>query len=120
VALLLLGLGSGLLDVAPAAVVGDVSGGRGGTVVAAYQMSGDAGVVAGPVIAGRLADVTSYGVAFGATGGVLGAAAVLALIAPETRGRSGAAEGAAQVGQQVVDVLDADREPDQVGRHLES
>jgi MFS family permease len=87
VALVLLGLGSGLLDVAPAAVVGDVSGGRGGTVVAAYQMSGDAGVVAGPVVAGRLADMTSYGVAFGATGGVLGAAAVLAMLAPETRTR---------------------------------
>jgi MFS family permease len=120
VALVLLGLGSGLLDVAPAAVVGDISAGRGGTVVAAYQMSGDAGVVAGPVIAGRLADVTSYGVAFGATSGVLGAAAVLALIAPETRGRSSLAEGEPQVGKQVVDVLDADREPDQVGRHLES
>jgi MFS family permease len=87
VALVLLGLGSGLLDVAPAAVVGDISAGRGGTVVAAYQMSGDAGVVAGPVIAGRIADVASYGVAFGATSGVLGAAAVLALIAPETRTR---------------------------------
>jgi MFS family permease len=120
VALVLLGLGSGLLDVAPAAVVGDISAGRGGTVVAAYQMSGDAGVVAGPVIAGRLADVTSYGVAFGATSGVLGAAAVLALIAPETRGRSSLAEREPQVGKQVVDVLDADREPDQVGRHLES
>jgi MFS family permease len=120
VALVLLGFGSGLLDVAPAAVVGDISAGRGGTVVAAYQMSGDAGVVAGPVIAGRLADVTSYGVAFGATSGVLGAAAVLALIAPETRGRSSLAEREPQVGKQVVDVLDADREPDQVGRHLES
>ena len=124
VALMLLGLGSGLLDVAPAAVVGDVSGGRGGTVVAAYQMSGDAGVVTGPVIAGRLADVTSYGVAFGVTGGVLGAAAVLALLAPETRGKSGlplsgAAERRPQVGEQVVDVLDADGEPDQVTGHLE-
>jgi MFS family permease len=100
-------------------MVGDVSGGRGGTVVAAFQMSGDAGVVAGPIVAGRLADVTSFGVAFTATGGVLGAAAVLALISPETRGRSGGAEGGPQVGEQVVDVLDPNGEPDQVGRHLE-
>ena len=118
VALVLLGLGSGLLDVAPAAVVGDVSEGRGGTVVAAYQMSGDAGVVAGPVIAGRLADVTSFGVAFGATSGVLALAAVLASIAPETR-RSGGGESLPEVGEQVVDVLDADGEPDEVARHLE-
>ncbi|MDQ1687799.1 MAG: transporter, family, multidrug resistance protein [Frankiaceae bacterium] len=124
VALALLGFGSGLLDVAPAAIVGDVSGGRGGTVVAAFQMSGDAGVVSGPVIAGRLADVTSYGVAFGTTSGVLGAAAVLALFAPETRGRSGTVssgggEGVGQVGEQVVDVLDADGEPHQVVGDLE-
>jgi MFS family permease len=79
------GLGSGLLDVAPAAVVGDVVRGRGGSVVAAYQMSGDTGTVVGPLVAGRLADSLSYGAAFGATAAVLGVAAALAAAAPETR-----------------------------------
>jgi MFS family permease len=85
VAMAVFGLGSGLLDVAPAAVVGDVVGGRSGTTVAAYQMSGDAGSVVGPVAAGALADRVSYGAAFGLTAGVLGLAAVMAYAAPETR-----------------------------------
>lgn len=84
-ALAVFGLGSGLLDVAPAAMVGDVVAGRGGTTVAAYQMSGDAGQVLGPVVAGRLVDSLSYGAAFGATAGVFAAALGLALAAPETR-----------------------------------
>jgi DHA1 family multidrug resistance protein-like MFS transporter len=79
------GLGSGLLDVAPAAVVGDVVAGRGGTAVAAYQMAGDAGSVLGPIVAGRLADSLSYGAGFGATAGVLALAGVLSALAPETR-----------------------------------
>ncbi|HEU0129794.1 MAG TPA: MFS transporter [Mycobacteriales bacterium] len=85
VAMALFGLGSGLLDVAPAAVVGDIAHGRSGTTVAAYQMAGDAGSVLGPLAAGGLADTVSYGAAFGLTSGVLGAAALLALVAPETR-----------------------------------
>ncbi len=85
VAMVVFGLGSGLLDVAPAAVVGDVVAGRGGTVVATYQMAGDAGQVIGPLVTGRLADSFSYGAAFGATAGVLGLAALLATLAPETR-----------------------------------
>jgi MFS family permease len=87
VGLALLGLGSGMLDVAPAAVVGDVVAGGGGPAFAAYQMSSDVGTVVGPVAAGRLADV-SYPDAFGVTAGILGIAAVLSLFAPETRGTS--------------------------------
>lgn len=86
-AMALLGVGAGMLGPVPAAVVGDVVRGRGGTAVAAYQMAGDAGAVVGPLAAGRLADVASYGAAFGATAGILGAATVLAALAPETRGR---------------------------------
>ena len=85
--LAVLGLGSGLLDVGPAAMLGDILDNRGGTVVATYQMAGDAGVVTGPVAAGYLVDAASYGVAFGVTAGVLGLAAVLGLFAPETRWR---------------------------------
>lgn len=85
--LAVLGLGSGLLDVAPAAVVGDIVQGRGGPVFAAYTMSSDVGTVTGPVVAGRIADV-SYSDAFGATAVILAAATVVALLAPETRGRN--------------------------------
>ncbi len=46
-ALAVFGLGSGLLDVAPSAMIGDILGGGGGTVVASFQMAGDAGAVAG-------------------------------------------------------------------------
>jgi MFS family permease len=86
-ALAVFGLGSGLLDVGPAAMVGDILGGQGGTVVASYQMAGDIGAVTGPVTAGYLVDAASYGAAFGAAAGVLGLAAVLGLLAPETRWR---------------------------------
>ena len=87
VALAVLGLGSGFLDVGPAAMLGDVLKGQGGTVVATFQMAGDVGTVAGPVTAGYLVDVASYGAAFGLTAGVLGLAAVLGVFAPETRWR---------------------------------
>ncbi len=84
-ALGVLGLGSGLLDVAPAAMIGDILRGRGGTVVASYQMAGDTGTVTGPVTAGLLVDTASYGAAFGLAAAVLGLAAFLCLFAPETR-----------------------------------
>ena len=87
IALAVLGLGSGLLDVGPAAMLGDILKGEGGTVVATYQMAGDIGAVAGPVTAGYLVDASSYGAAFGVAAGVLGLAAVLGLFAPETRWR---------------------------------
>lgn len=83
VGLALLGFGSGLLDVAPGAIVGDIVEGRGGPVFAAYSMSSDIGAVTGPVIAGRIADV-SYSDAFGATAAILGLAAIVAAFAPET------------------------------------
>jgi MFS transporter, DHA1 family, multidrug resistance protein len=86
-ALAILGLGSGLLDVGPAAMLGDILDGQGGTVVASYQMAGDIGVVTGPVTAGYLVDAASYGAAFGLAAGVLGLAAVAGLFAPETRWR---------------------------------
>jgi DHA1 family multidrug resistance protein-like MFS transporter len=81
------GVGSGLLDVAPAAMIGDILHGRGGTVVASYQMAGDVGTVSGPVAAGFLVDTVSYGAAFGLAAGVLGLAAGLGFSAPETRWR---------------------------------
>ena len=85
VAMVVFGVGSGLLDVAPAAVVGDVAGKRGGTVVAAFQMAGDGGSVSGPVVAGWVADTWSYGAAFWVTTGILAGAATLAARAPDIR-----------------------------------
>jgi DHA1 family multidrug resistance protein-like MFS transporter len=82
-AMLLFGVGSGLLDVAPAAIVGDVAGKRGGTVVAAFQMAGDGGSVSGPVVAGWVADTWSYGTAFWLTAGVLAGAGALAARSPD-------------------------------------
>jgi MFS transporter, DHA1 family, multidrug resistance protein len=84
-ALAIFGFGSGLLDVAPSAMIGDILGGQGGTVVASYQMVGDIGAVTGPVTAGYLVDTASYGAAFGLAAGVLGVAAVLGTFAQETR-----------------------------------
>lgn len=93
IGLALLGFGSGLLDVAPGAIVGDIVEGRGGPVFAAYSMSTDLGTVIGPVVAGRIADV-SYSYAFGVTAGILGLAAIVAAFAPETLHRAaGQSEG---------------------------
>ena len=130
VAMSVLGLGSGLLDVAPAAVIGDVVEGRGGPVFAAYSMSSDVANVVGPVAAGALAE-SSYGDAFGLTAAILGAAVVAGVAMPETkslaeeRERAAASagepsgEGSSQVGEQVLGVLDADREPDEVAGDLQ-
>jgi MFS family permease len=88
-ALAVAGLGSGLLDVAPSAMIGDIMSGRGGSLVAAYQMAGDTGSVTGPVAAGFLVDTFSYAAAFCLAAATLGVAAVLGVFAPETRERGG-------------------------------
>jgi DHA1 family multidrug resistance protein-like MFS transporter len=84
-ALAVAGLGSGLLDVAPSAMVGDLLHGRGGVMVAFYQMAGDAGAVTGPVAAGFLVDAVSYPAAFALAAAVLCGAGVLGYVSPETR-----------------------------------
>jgi MFS family permease len=60
----LLGVAGAADSVAPGAVLGDVVGSRGGTVVAVFQMAGDLGAVLGPVVAGAVADADGYGPAF--------------------------------------------------------
>jgi MFS family permease len=82
-ALAVAGAGSGLLDVAPSAMLGDLLSAQprqDGILVAFFQMAGDAGTVTGPVIAGLLVDSASYPAAFALAGGVLAAAALLAAI----------------------------------------
>jgi MFS family permease len=88
------GFGSGLLDVAPAAMIGDIIGRGGGTLVASYQMAGDVGSVTGPVAGGLLVDSASYSAAFGLAAAVLSGAALLGLISPETRSGSTGPAGA--------------------------
>ena len=84
-ALAVAGFGSGLLDVAPAAMIGDLLGGRGGTMIAFYQMAGDTGSVTGPIAAGFLVDAASYSAAFALAAAMLTGAAILAFLSPETR-----------------------------------
>ena len=64
VAMALLGVAGAADSVAPGAVLGDVVGSRGGTVVAVFQMAGDLGAVLGPVVAGSIADNHGYLPAF--------------------------------------------------------
>jgi DHA1 family multidrug resistance protein-like MFS transporter len=87
-ALAVAGFGSGLLDVAPSAMIGDLLDGRGGILVAFFQMAGDIGSVTGPIAAGFLVDSASYPAAFALAAAVLGAAALLGLLSPETRNTS--------------------------------
>lgn len=78
------GLAAAFLGVAPGAVVGDVVEGRGGSVVAAFQMAADFGAVVGPLAAGMLADEVSYNAAFAATAVIIAAGTVMAIRMPET------------------------------------
>jgi MFS family permease len=84
-AMAVLGVGSSFLGVAPSAAVGDVVSGRGGTVVAAFQMAADLGAVVGPLVAGLLADTYSYAAAFSATAGVVALGFLAALFSTETK-----------------------------------
>ncbi len=100
VAMATIGIGSGLLDVAPSAMIGDLlsqlsragtadqastASTAGGAVVASYQMAGDIGSVTGPIAVGFLVDSVSYQAAFLVASAVLGIAACIGLAAPETR-----------------------------------
>jgi DHA1 family multidrug resistance protein-like MFS transporter len=109
IAMVVFGIGSGLLDVAPAAVVGDVAGKRGGTVVAGFQMAGDGGSVSGPIVAGWVADSWSYGAAFWVTTGILAGAGALAARSPDIRvATSEADESTAQLARLARAEIEAD------------
>jgi MFS family permease len=92
------GVGAALLGTAPAAVVGDVVGTRGGTVVAVSQMASDLGAIIGPLVAGLLAQNGSFALAFAVTAGVVALGAVASTLMPETGPRSRAREGAREAG----------------------
>ena len=88
-AMTVFGAGAALLGVAPAAIVGDVVEGRGGTAVAVWQMSSDLGSVLGPLAAGLLIDRASFGVALLVSAAVVAACALLGLRVPSEPWRGG-------------------------------
>lgn len=83
------GVAGAFLASAPAAVVGDVVGGRkGGVVVATFQMMSDLGAVLGPLIAGVLVDMFDFDWAFAAGSALSVGAVILVLVMPETLHRT--------------------------------
>lgn len=81
----ILGLGNAFLATAPATIVGDLIEGKGGQVIALFQMAGDAGMIVGPVVVGFIADHYGYRAAFALSGLVFCIAIVLSMKMPETR-----------------------------------
>ncbi len=77
----LAGMGSGLLNPGQQAVLADVIGNQrsGGKALSTFQMSMDAGQIAGPIVIGALAERYGFTVAFGVCG-VLALVAVVAWI----------------------------------------
>jgi MFS family permease len=75
--------GAAFLGVAPAAIVGDVVEGRGGTAVAVWQMSSDLGSVLGPLAAGLLIDRAGFSTALVVSAAVVGGCALLGLRVPK-------------------------------------
>lgn len=63
-AMIILGFGGAFFGSAPAALVGDSVKGRGGRVIAFYQMAGDAGMMVGPILLGAIKDYASFHAAF--------------------------------------------------------
>ncbi len=80
------GIGAAFMGSAPAAVVGDVTGGKqSGPVVAAFQMTSDFGSIIGPIVAGSLVDSLGFAAAF-LTGAAISLLAVFfSSIMPETK-----------------------------------
>ncbi len=83
------GAAAAFLGSAPAAVVGDIMGGRrGGIVVAAFQMMSDVGAITGPLVAGLLVDAFDFDWAFAAGAAICLAAVTLVYLMPETLNRN--------------------------------
>jgi MFS family permease len=83
--MIVLGFGGAFLSTTPASMVGDVIKGKGGKVIAIFQMAGDAGMIFGPIIIGWISDVHGYRAAFGFSAAVFLIALVLVYQIPETR-----------------------------------
>jgi MFS family permease len=83
--MLILGLGGAYLATVPASIVGDIIKGKGGKVIAIFQMAGDAGMIFGPIIIGAISDVYSYRTAFGFSAVMFTLVLFLVYQIPETR-----------------------------------
>ncbi|KJK50411.1 MFS transporter permease [Lentzea aerocolonigenes] len=83
---LVAGMGAGLLNPPQNAVVADVIGakGKGGPVLAGFQMVTDLGAIIGPMCAGLLADSFGFEASFAITGLSLLLAVGFWVVAPET------------------------------------
>ncbi|MEY4137526.1 MAG: hypothetical protein RL205_1654 [Actinomycetota bacterium] len=85
IALGIQGAGSAFLSSAPAAVVGDIVGGkRGGIVVSTFQMMSDLGIVIGPLVAGLLVDLLDFDWAFVVATALCLVSLLLVVAMPET------------------------------------
>jgi len=84
-----LGFGGAYLSITPASIVGDIIKGKGGKVIAVFQMAGDAGMIFGPIIIGWISDLYSYRAAFGASAVIFSIVLVLVYRIPETRNVDG-------------------------------
>lgn len=80
------GMGAGLLNPPQNAVVADVIGarGKGGPVLAGFQMVTDLGAIIGPMCAGVLADAFGFEASFAITGAALLLSVAFWFVAPET------------------------------------
>ncbi|WP_434450241.1 MFS transporter [Lentzea sp. E54] len=83
---LIAGMGAGLLNPPQNAVVADIIGprGKGGPVLAGFQMVTDLGAIIGPMCAGLLADSFGFEASFAITGAALLLSVGFWLVAPET------------------------------------
>jgi len=89
VSMAILGIGGAFLATAPGSIVGDVIKGKGGKVIGVFQMSGDAGMIVGPIVVGAISDLFSFRAAFGATAIIFSLVLILGFRLPETRKMAG-------------------------------
>ena len=87
--MIILGFGGAFLSTTPASIVGDIIKGKGGKVIAIFQMAGDAGMIFGPIIIGWISDVYSYRTAFGFSAVIFTVVILLVYRIPETRNVEG-------------------------------
>jgi MFS family permease len=88
----ILGIGGAFLATAPGSIVGDVIKGKGGKVIGVFQMSGDAGMIVGPIVVGAISDIYSFRAAFAATAIIFSIVLILGSRLPETRKMAGSHE----------------------------
>ena len=92
VSMSILGIGGAFISTAPGSIVGDVIKGKGGRVIGIFQMSGDAGMIVGPIVVGAISDIYSFRAAFAATAVIFSIVLIMGSRLPETRKMAGSHE----------------------------